>query len=159
MKEKYWLINIYRSFNPPWGVTQIQKFKRQLEMIKAAIAPVKDAKVINMGDFCRDMLCVHIIFKSKSKLMHKSCIGNPVAIWKQATLKEDNMNGSTCRLSLSKSKWNTFSLQIINNRVNDYTNKWQSKSLMTNPFNIKITWKTNCFFFNVNNFTMKNKKL
>ena len=58
-------------------------------------------------------------------------------------------------LQLTVLKWKIFSLQKIHNRVNDYTNKWQCKSLMTNAFNVWITWKNYYFFFNVNIFTMK----
>ena len=55
MVSKYRLINIYRSFNPPNGVTQKNAFDGQLSVIKTSLTNCPNRSPIIMGNFNLDM--------------------------------------------------------------------------------------------------------
>ena len=50
----YRIINVYRQFNPPAGLTQLQFFKSQLEIIKTGIQTAGNKTCIVAGDFNLD---------------------------------------------------------------------------------------------------------
>ena len=50
----YRIINVYRSFNPPNGITQKVAFAQQLNLIKTAVSNSKDREIIILGDFNLD---------------------------------------------------------------------------------------------------------
>ena len=54
MVSKYRLINIYRSFNPPNGVTQKNAFDGQLSVIKRSLTNCPNRNPIILGDFNLD---------------------------------------------------------------------------------------------------------
>ena len=51
MIKSYRIINIYITFNPPNNETQLEHFKRQLEMIRNAITTLDQRSIIIGGDF------------------------------------------------------------------------------------------------------------
>ena len=50
----YRIINVYRSFNPPNGITQKVAFAQQLNIIKTAVFNSKEREIIILGDFNLD---------------------------------------------------------------------------------------------------------
>ena len=50
----YRIINVYRQFNPPAGITQLQFFKSQLEIISTGIQTAGNKTCIVAGDFNLD---------------------------------------------------------------------------------------------------------
>ena len=54
MSEKFRIINLYRSFNPTYGLSQAQAFINQLSILENCAANLQDRKLIVMGDFNLD---------------------------------------------------------------------------------------------------------
>ena len=54
VSKKYRVINVYRSFNPPNGVTPLAFFERQLQIINQALANLNGREIIISGDFNLD---------------------------------------------------------------------------------------------------------
>ena len=54
LKHNYRIINVYRSFNPPGGITQRAMFSKQLQLIKTAIEENQSVRPIVLGDFNLD---------------------------------------------------------------------------------------------------------
>ena len=54
MSEKYSLVNLYRSFNPPNGKSPKIAFDEQLILISNIVNITKDREIIIMGDFNLD---------------------------------------------------------------------------------------------------------
>ena len=50
----YRIINVYRSFNPPHGLTQKAAFAQQLNLIKKATTNLKGREIIILSDFNLD---------------------------------------------------------------------------------------------------------
>ena len=52
--NKYRIVNLYRSFNPPNNASQLSFFKSQLTVLESALTTSKNCKIIIAGDFNLD---------------------------------------------------------------------------------------------------------